>query len=225
MLFLLLIMCSVLIVACSGDKDDKNADKDSNDEPKEEQKDDKEENTSENVPKEVIDDADADPIELKDQMDLAVGDTGYTVSLIERQEVAITLNGVEETQTFGEETREGDEHFFIGDFTFENLGDERFTVEEPHAADIEDKEEIQRDEFDKKEELVGIPAFGNPNSFSLDPGEKRDQKLALSMKKKPDEYMVIFGYDDGNNKYYRNKVAWVIDSSKVEKVDSMDTFQ
>lgn len=141
---------------------------------------------------------------------------------------AVTLNSVEKTQDLGEETREGDEFYLIGDFTFENLGDESFKIEKPNAAKGSDESAIENDELDSKGDLLGIGSWfldengkidvdGNPtNTSSVDPGEKKSQKIAINMRGSADEYMIVFGFFDGKNKYYQNKVAWTFDPDEVE---------
>jgi len=215
-LITIVFVCSMLLIACSGN--DTNAENNAQDDPESESE-------TTDIPEELILDANADPIELENQMELEIGDTGYTVAFLSDQALAITLNGVEKTHKFGQETREGDDFYLIGDFTFQNLGDDNLTVEEPDAAKVSDTEAIENDEFTSKEEMVGIGAFPNPNPMTLEPGEEVDQKLGLAMTGTSSDYMVFFGLDDGSNKHYWNKVAWIIDENQMEEIESQKSFQ
>lgn len=214
------IFCFTLI-ACSSDKhEDSKADQ-KNDEGEEQI----------NIPKNLIEDADTDPIEIKDQMGLTIGETGYAGRHIDKGELAITLNGVETTQAVSEsETKKGEKFYLIGDFTFENVSNDSVEVIRPDAVKASDELAVINDEFDNGDLLgVGhglggyfvndnnkIPDDGIVNTVSLEPGEKIDQKIAISMRGKTDEYLIVFGFFDGNNKYYRNKVAWKFDHDQLD---------
>src|SRR5699024_12241667 len=67
-------------------------------------------------------------------MGMKIGDKGFTVTELWNGELplAILLNGVEKT-------REGDNFYLIGDFTFENLSDNYLEIERPDAARSEER--------------------------------------------------------------------------------------
>lgn len=188
-----------------------------------------EKNNDDNVdiPEDLIIDAEADPIELKDQMGLEIGDTGYTVTQSDYKELAITLNNVEITHDIGEGGTSDDDLYLIGDFTFKNLSDGYLSIEKPDAARGSDEVAIENDELGGNGDLLGIGAYfvdengkisleENPtNSLSLDQGEIKEQKIAIDMRDETDEYMIVFGFNDGNNQDYRNKVTWTFDADKV----------
>ncbi len=220
------ISCFTLI-ACSSDKNEESK---AHQESKADQKS-NEGGEQINIPKNLIEDADTDPIEIKDQMGLTIGETGYAGRYIAKGELAITLNGVEKTQAISEnETMKDDEFFLIGDFTFENVSNDTVEVIRPDAVKASDESAVINDEFDNGDLLgVGqglggdfvndnnkIPDDGIINTVSLEPGEKIDQKISISMRGKTDEYLIVFGFFDGNNRYYRNKVAWKFDHDQLK---------
>ncbi|WP_077604164.1 hypothetical protein [Oceanobacillus sojae] len=56
-------------------------------------------------------------------MRLEIRDMGYVITQSEKIPLALTLNSVEKTQDLGTETKDGDEFYLVGNFTFENLSD------------------------------------------------------------------------------------------------------
>lgn len=224
LIFIFTMIIWTVLVACTGDSEEVS---------NEDAVDNKENQSEKNndgqaaIPEDIIIDAEADPIELKDQMGLEIGDTGYTVTQGDYNELAITLNGVEMVRDIGKETESDDALYLIGDFTFKNLSDGYLTIEKPDAARGSDEEAIENDELGNNGDLLGIgdwfvdenneiPLEENPtNSMSLEKGEVIDQKISIIMRDRADEYMIVFGFFDGNNKDYRNKVTWTFDADKV----------
>lgn len=229
--FAVLLLCGAMLMACSDDNNESSDNGDDNVG--------NNENQTENgdgdvdIPEDVIKDADSDPIELENQMELDIGEKGYTVTSLTNGEVpmAVTLNGVEKEQTVGDGNIEmdGDEFYMIGDFTFENLGDDSFKVEFPDATKGSEKEEVENDELGNNGDLLGIGFWfvdddnmidsdDNPtNTLSIEPGEEKSHKIALEMRGSTDEYMMVFGFFDGNNEYYKNKVAWMFGPDALEE--------
>ena len=240
MMFTVLAACSFILIACGGNESENNGDSNDAGEEDANQEDD---NAADNdleddagaktaIPDDVIKDADADPIELEDQMDLGIGDTGYAVKNPGDGVLSITLNGVERTQAISEDsTLDGEEFYLIGDFTFENVSDTQIELGRPDAIKAEDKMAVENDEFNNGD-LLGIgnslggafvnddneiPEEGLVNSVYLEPGEKVDQKTSITMRGETDEYMIVFGFFDGNNRYYRNKVSFTFDSEELKE--------
>ena len=132
LIMMILFVSALLLMACGGENDESEA---SDTNTAGNQEDDSEnQEAGANLPEEVIRDADADPIELEDQMGLEMGDKGYVITQSENLPLAVTLNSVEKTQDLGAETKDGDEFYLIGDFTFENLGDSNIKIEKPDAT-------------------------------------------------------------------------------------------
>ncbi len=84
-------------------------------------------------------------------MGMKIGDKGFTVTELWNGELplAILLNGVEKT-------REGDNFYLIGDFTFENLSDNYLEIERPDAAEGSDESAIKNGELEDNGDLLGI---------------------------------------------------------------------
>lgn len=214
-----LLVSVSLLIACGGESDETDAAKNANDN--------KNQEPSANIPEEVISDADADPVELEDQMGLKVGDTGYVVTQSESLPLAVTLNRVEKTQDIGAETKDGDDFHLIGDFTFENLGDGHIGIEKPDSASGLDESSILNDELNEGDRLgIGVWYLDeqnnidsdNPtNSVSLEPGEEANHKIAISMRESADEYIVFFGFYASNNRHYKNKAAWTIQPDQIDE--------
>lgn len=152
-------------------------------------------------------------------MGLEIGEKGYTVTSLGNGEnpLAITLNNVEKTQEVDDQTREDEEFFLVGDFTIKNLGDSRVKIDKPDATKGSDEEAVENDELESNGDLLGIGAWFTDDDLSLEPGEEETQEIAISMRESADEYMIVFGFFDGNNKYYENKVTWTFDAEEVEE--------
>lgn len=219
----ILIVSGFLLAACSDDSNDSDAFDNASDSVN----DSEDQKVSANIPEEVIKDADADPIELEDQMDLEIGDKGYAITQSEGLPLAATLNSVEKTQDVGSETRDGDKFYLIADFTFENLGDGHLEVEKPDVGSSSDESAIINDEVTKGDRL-GLGSWAldengdidqdNPtNTITLEPGEEANHKIALSMLDSADEYIVYFGFYASNNRDYRNKAAWTIQTEQIDE--------
>ncbi len=222
-----LLVSSLLLIACGADENESVATDDGDNANQEETN---REEGSAKIPDEVIKDADADPIELEHQMGLAIGETGYTVPSFFNGEhpLAITLNGVEQAQDIGQSKVGDDDFFLVADFTLENLGEDNIKVEKPHAAKGSDESAIQNEEMTNMGELIGIgeryldengkiDLDDNPtNSLNVAPGEKVEQKIAIGMRDSTDEYMIVFGFFDGNNQHYMNKVSWTFKAEEVK---------
>lgn len=226
----MLMTCGFLLMACSDTNDKGDGTKDSAKDTTQNETNEKADDGTINIPKELILDADADPVEIKDQTGLKIGETGYAGKPFDDGVLAITLNSVESTQSVSESsTLTGDEFYLIGNFTFENVSDETVEIIRPDAVKSSDESAVLNDEFNNGD-LLGIGngiggAFlnedgkkpeGTPiNTVTVEPGEKIEQKISINMRGHTDEYMVLFGFFDGNNKYYRNKVAWTFDADQL----------
>src|SRR5690625_2320134 len=145
MTMMTLVVSALLLMACGGESDETDAANNADDSENQE--------TSVDIPEEVISNADADPIELEDQMGLELGETGYVVTQSDSLPLAVTLNNVEKTQDLGAETKDGDEFYLVGDFTFENLGDSHLQVDKPDAAEGSEESAILNDDITKGERL------------------------------------------------------------------------
>lgn len=223
MTMMTLFVCGLLLVACGGDNEESDATNTASN-----QADDSDnQEASANIPEEVISNADADPVELEDQMGLEIGETGYVITQSEKLPLAVTLNNVEKTQDLGAETKDGDEFYLVGDFTFENLGDGHIGIKMPDAAAGSDESAILNDEVTKGDRL-GLGAWyvdeqndidsDNPtNSANLEPGEEANHKIAISMRDGADEYIVYFGFYASNNRDYQNKAAWTIQPEQIDE--------
>ncbi|KRG16281.1 hypothetical protein ACA30_00735 [Virgibacillus soli] len=223
MLMAILFVSGFLLMACGNDNDKKDADNTA----EEQTSDNENRDIGANIPDEVVKDADADPIELENQMGLTLGETGYAISQSENFPLAATLNSVEKTQDIGSETRKGDEFYLIADFTFENLGDSHLKVEMPDVASGSEESAIVNDEITKGDRL-GLGSWfldedgnidkDNPtNSLSLEPGEEATHKIALSMRNSADEYIIYFGFFASHNRDYQNKAAWTVPADQVNE--------
>ena len=219
----ILLVCGFLLVACGSDKEDEGTDNTTND-----QEDSENQDLSANIPDEVIKDAEADPIELEDQMGLSIGEKGYAISQSEKLPLAATLNSVAKTQDIGSETLKGDKFYLIVDFTLENLGDGHLQVEGPDVMPSSDESAILNDELDNKGDLLGLGTWyldedgnidqDNPtNSLSLEPGEEANHKMALTMRGSADEYIIFFGFFAAHNRDYQNKAGWAVSADQIEE--------
>jgi len=224
-LIMMILFVSALLMACGGENDETEA---SDTNTAGTQEDDSEnQEAGANLPEEVIRDADAEPIELEDQMGLEMGDKGYVITQSENLPLAVTLNSVEKTQDLGAETKDGDEFYLVGDFTFENLGDSHIEVEKPDAASGAEESVILNDELTKGDRL-GMGAWylddqnnidsDNPtNSISLEPGEEANHKIAIDMREGADDYIIFFGLYTSNNRDYQNKAAWTVQPDQIDE--------
>jgi|SRR5690625_733083 len=219
MTMMTLVVSALLLMACGGESDETDAANNADDSENQE--------TSVDIPEEVISNADADPIELEDQMGLELGETGYVVTQSDSLPLAVTLNNVEKTQDLGAETKDGDEFYLVGDFTFENLGDGHIGIEKPDGAAGSDESAILNDELTKGDRL-GLGTWyldeqndidsDNPtNSANLEPGEEANHKIAISMRESAEEYIVFFGFYSSNNRDYQNKAAWTIQPEEIDE--------
>lgn len=225
LIMMILFVSALLLMACGGENDETEV---SNTNTADNQEDDSgNQEAGTNLPDEVILDAEADPIELEDQMGLEMGDKGYVITQSENLPLAVTLNSVEKTQDLGAETKDGDEFYLVGDFTFENLGDSNIKIEKPDAASGADESVILNDELTKGDRL-GMGAWylddqnnidsDNPtNAASLDPGEEANHKIAISMREGADEYIIFFGLYTSNNRDYQNKAAWTVQPDQIDE--------
>lgn len=227
-------LCCLLLIGCSGDNNDKNNNENAVNHTENNvanEGNDGVDGRTMQIPEDVIADADADPIEIKDQMGLAIGETGYAGRYIATGVVAITLNEVETTQAISEsETLSGEEFYLVGNFTFENVSDEVVEIIRPDVVKASDESAVLQDEFDNGDLLgVGhglggayvnernkIPDEGIVNTITLEPGETIDQKISITMRGSTDEYLLVFGFFDGNNKYYQNKVGWTFKADALQ---------
>jgi len=219
MTMMTLVVSVLLLMACGGESDETGATNNANDNEDQE--------TSADIPKEVISNADADPIELKDQMGLELGETGYVITQSESLPLAITLNSVETTQDIGAETKDGDEFYLVGDFTFENVGDSHLQVDKPDAAEGSEESAILNDDITKGERLgqgvwyldehSNIDSDNPTDTVSLDAGEAETHKIAISMRDSADEYIIYFGFYASNNRDYQNKAAWTIQPDEIDE--------
>lgn len=237
MIMMILVASTLLLMACGGENDESEAsntestsdqtDADDSDIESESESDNENQEASANLPEEIILDADADPVELEDQMGLEIGETGYVITQSEDLPLAVTLNSVERTQDLGAETKDGDEFYLVGNFTFENLGDSAVEVEKPDAAYGSDESVILDDELTQGD-LLGVGTWyldeqnnidsDNPtNSISLEPSGEENHKIAISMRNGADEYIIFFGLYTSNNRDYQNKAAWTFQSDQVDE--------
>src|SRR5699024_9357297 len=96
----ILAICSFSLMACSDDNQDTETAETESDTTKDDTNQETDSNEGKiNVPEDLVIDAEADPIEIKDQMGLEIGETGYAGKPFEEGVLAITLNGVENTQS------------------------------------------------------------------------------------------------------------------------------
>ncbi|UUI04354.1 hypothetical protein NP439_06790 [Oceanobacillus jeddahense] len=235
MIMMILVASTLLLMACGGENDESEASNTestsdqtaADDSDIESESDNENQEASANFPEEVIHDADADPVELEDQMGLEIGETGYVITQSEDLPLAVTLNSVERTQDLGAETKDGDEFYLVGNFTFENLGDSSVEVKKPDAASGSDESVILDDELTQGD-LLGVGTWyldeknnidsDNPtNSISLEPGGEENHKIAISMRDGADEYIIFFGLYTSNNRDYQNKAAWTFQSDQVDE--------
>lgn len=188
----------------------------------------KDENENENgldIPKDVIEDADANPIELKDQLELELGETGYVVDQGNSEVVEFTLNSVHKTQKVGSEEKSEDKGFFIvADMDVKNHGDIPFSLKSMRNPDLvkgSDASKIEAGELTNKGDVLGIgtqmmtPEDALSEKGSLEEGEEESGEVYISSRGSADEYIIFFGLDDGDEGYH-NKAAWKFDSDAFE---------
>jgi len=214
-----LVVSVLLLMACGGESDETGVANNADDSEDQE--------TSADIPEDVISDADADPIELEDQMGLGLGDKGYVITQSESLPLAVTLNSVETTQDIGSETLNGDEFYLVSDFTFENVGDSHLQVDKPDAAAGSEEEAILNDDITKGDRLgqgvwyldehSNIDSDNPTDTVSLDAGEEETHKIAISMRDSADEYIIYFGFYASNNRDYQNKAAWTIQPDQIDE--------
>lgn len=200
--FIIQIMALFLLSACSGG----------------------EESTEDNnpVPKELIENK--DPLKIKDQLGLAIGENGWIIDWANSNTLEITLNSAKVTSEIDGQTPEGhnseDDVYVIGNFTIKNHGDIGIPgqgVAYPDLVAGAEKDKIENDGFEGPQDLLGRGDTATVIENALnkqgptDPGEERTGNVILVAEHKVDKYIIYFGYED-----YDNKLTWEFDATEIQ---------
>src|SRR5699024_8463416 len=129
-------------------------------------------------------------IELENLMGMKIGDKGFTVTELWNGELplAILLNGVEKT-------REGDNFYLIGDFTFENLSDNYLEIERPDAAEGSDESAIKNGELEKYRDAREGNERENRCCLDSDEGKTGDTKRKFQHQVKAEKFHKKGGWE------------------------------
>ncbi|TQS74628.1 hypothetical protein DX933_11880 [Ornithinibacillus gellani] len=194
--FIALIFIAIVLAACSNS--------------------DKKETKKSPVPEELIADANSDPIEIKDQFGLQIGETGFIVDVKNRNILEITLNSV----SLRDELNGQKENYVLGNFTIKNHGEvdiPRQGVEYPVLVDGSKADALKNGEITKRQDLLGmgskISQFdGSMNEGDTIPtGKEKTGDILMIADEKTDQYIIYFGYE-----YYLNKVSWEFNAQDAE---------
>src|SRR5699024_3678394 len=138
-------------------------------------------------------------IELKDQLGLEIGETGYLVDQGNREVVEFTLNSVQKTQKIGSEEKSEDKGFFlVANVDVKNHGDVSFSLKSMRYPDLvagSDASKIESESFADRGELLGIgvgmmtPEDALSEKGSLGKGEEKSGDLYLSSRGSADTYI------------------------------------
>ncbi|WP_067727333.1 DUF4352 domain-containing protein [Oceanobacillus damuensis] len=173
------------------------------------------------VPEELIENE--EPLAIKDQFDLSIGDNGWVIDYANRNILEFTLNSVEiATEINGERPRgndSADDVYVIANYTMKNHGDIEIPgqgVEYPLLVDAKDNQEIENDSFEGDFLGTGNTGIGVENAMSKQkptaPGEERTGNIVLLANYEVDTYMIYFGDDE-----YQNKLTWEFDATEAKR--------
>ncbi|WP_339228214.1 hypothetical protein NSQ77_00365 [Oceanobacillus sp. FSL K6-2867] len=199
---LLLIIGITMLAACGADENDEEAE-------------------SIPVPEELVERE--DPLRIKDQLGLSIGETGWVIDWANRNILEITLNSVEITPEIGDQRPLGhnseDNVFVIGNFTMKNHGEVGIPGQGFAYPDIvagEDRDKIENDGFANAGELLGrgdtsivIDEAMNKQP-PTEPGEERTGNVVLNADYEVDTYIIYFGFED-----YESKLTWEFDATEA----------
>ncbi|MUK87039.1 hypothetical protein GMD78_01305 [Ornithinibacillus sp. L9] len=176
------------------------------------------------VPDELIENADSDPIEIKDQYELKIGESGFTVDRRNRNILEFTLNSVEIADEInGKEAaseKDPERVYVIANFTAKNHGEIGIStqgIEYPVLVNGSDLGKIKNDAVTHRSDLLGIGdrITQFESSFNevgpLEPGDERTGDVLIAADHRSDSYIIYFGYD----MEYRNKLTWHFDAGEA----------
>ncbi|MFD2046157.1 hypothetical protein ACFSTA_11760 [Ornithinibacillus salinisoli] len=176
------------------------------------------------VPKELIEDAESDPIEIKDQYELKIGESGFTVDRRNRNVLEFTLNSVKVADEINGKQAASDKDpervYVIANFTAKNHGEIGIStqgIEYPVLVDGSDLGNIKNDAVTHRNDLLGIGdrITQFDSSFNevgpLEPGDERTGDVLIAADHRSDSYIIYFGYD----MEYRNKLTWHFDAEEA----------
>lgn len=177
------------------------------------------------IPDDVIENGEADPIELKDQLDLELGETGYLVDQGNSEVVEFTVNSVEKTNKLDTREYQGEDGFFlVADVDVKNHGKVAFSLKSMREPDLvagSDASKIESDSFEGRGELLGrgfemiTIDEALTEQGTLEEGEEASGEVYLEVSGSADEYIIFYGMQD-NNQGYNNKAAWEFNASEIE---------
>ncbi|MEN2465080.1 hypothetical protein [Ornithinibacillus sp. JPR2-1] len=177
------------------------------------------------VPKELIENADTNPIEIKDQYELSIGDTGYTVEFGNKNILEITLNSVEVVDEIEGDAAANNANpervYVVANFTVKNHGEigiSKSRLEYPVLVDGNNLAQIQNNQVTHRNDLIGV---GNrikifEDAFfdlgPIEPGEELTGNMLINTDRRADSYILYFGY----NRDYLNKLTWHFTAEEAE---------
>lgn len=177
------------------------------------------------VPKELIENADTNPIEIKDQYELSIGDTGYTVDFGNKNILEITLNSVEVVDEIEGDAAANNANpervYVVANFTVKNHGEigiSKSGLEYPVLVDGNNLAQIQNNQVTHRNDLIGIgdrikifeDAFFDLGP--IEPGEELTGNMLITADRRADSYILYFGY----NRDYLNKLTWHFTAEEAE---------
>ncbi|MBC5637337.1 hypothetical protein H8S33_11025 [Ornithinibacillus sp. BX22] len=177
------------------------------------------------VPEELIENPDSEPIEIKDQYELSIGETGYTVDLGNKNILEITLNSVGIVDEINGETAASNSHpervYVVANFTVKNHGEigiSKSGLEYPVLVDGNNLAHIQNNQVTHRNDLIGIgdriklfeDAFFDLGP--IEPGEELTGNMLIVADRRADSYILYFGYD----RDYLNKLTWHFTAEEAE---------
>lgn len=169
------------------------------------------------VPKDLIENADTEPIEIKDQYELKIGDTGYTVDIGNKNILEITLNSVKVVDEIDGDAAASRAHpdrvYVLANFTVKNHGEigiSKQGVEYPVLVDGDNLAQIKNDAVTGRSDLIGIAnriklfkdAFFDLGT--IEPGEELTGEMLINADHRSDSYILYFGY----KRDYLNKLTF-----------------
>lgn len=177
------------------------------------------------VPKDLIENDEVEPIEIKDQYELKIGETGYTVDIGNKNILEITLNSVKVVDEINGESPASNQHpdrmHVLANFTVKNHGEigiSKSGVDYPVLVEGSKLGQIKNDAVTHRSDLIGIgnriTQFENAffNLGTIEPGEELTGDMLIDADHRADSYILYFGFE----RDYLNKLTWHFTAEEAE---------